>query len=62
MQKWKINHSNISKAQGSLLVPPLPPTPWALASRRDDEIRDVLEKYAYYPPEIHQNLPILPSQ
>jgi hypothetical protein len=25
------------------LVSPLPPTPWALASRRDNEIRDVLE-------------------
>ncbi len=34
------------------MVPPLPPTPWALASRRDDEIRDVLEKYAYYHPKI----------
>jgi hypothetical protein len=62
MQKRKINHSCISKAQGSKLVPPLPPTPWALASRRDNEIRDVLEKYAYYHPEIHQNMPILPSQ
>jgi hypothetical protein len=38
-----------------------PPTPWALASRRDDEIRDLLEKYAYYHPEIHQNLLILLS-
>jgi hypothetical protein len=44
------------------LVPPLPPTPWALASRRDDEIRDVLERYAYYHPEIRQKLLILPSQ
>jgi hypothetical protein len=25
------------------LVPPLPPTPWALVSRRDDEIHDVWE-------------------
>ena len=43
----KNNDSCTSKAQGSELVPPLPPTPWALASRRDDEIRDVLERYAY---------------
>jgi hypothetical protein len=54
MQKWKINDSYISKAQGSQLVPPLPPTPWALASRRDNEIRDVLERYVYYHPEIRQ--------
>jgi hypothetical protein len=62
MQKWKINDSCISKAQGSELVPPLPPTPWALASRRDNEICDVLERYAYYHPQIGQNLPIVPSQ
>ncbi len=62
MQEWKNNHSNISKAQGSQLVPPLPPTLWALLSRRDDEIRDVLERYAYYHPEIRQNLQILTSQ
>ncbi len=46
IQKWKINDSCISEAQGSELVPSLPPTPWALASRRDNEIRDVLERYA----------------
>ena len=62
MQKWKINDSYISKAQGSQLVPPLPPTPWALVSRGDDEICDVLERYAYYHLEIHQNLQIFPSQ
>jgi hypothetical protein len=56
----KSNHSNISKAQGSQLVSPLPPTPWALASRRDDEIHDVLERHAYYHPEICQILQILP--
>ncbi len=33
------------------MVPPLPPTPWALASTRNDEIHDVLERYAYYHPE-----------
>ncbi len=38
------------------MVPPLPPTPWAIAS--EDEIHDVLERYAYYHPEIRQNLPI----
>ncbi len=54
MQKWKINDSYISKAQGSQLVPPLSPTPWALASRRDDEIRDVLERYMYYHRKIRQ--------
>ncbi len=43
-KKWKINDSYISKAQGSYLVPPLPPTLWALASRRDNEIRDLLER------------------
>jgi hypothetical protein len=37
-------------------------TPWALASRRDDEIHDVLERYAYYHLEIRKNLQILPSQ
>ncbi len=58
----KNKHSNISKAQGSKLVPPLPPTPWALPSRRDNEIHDVLERDEYYHPRIHQNLPILPSQ
>jgi hypothetical protein len=55
-------HSSMSKAQGSQLVSPLPPTPWALASRRDDEICDVVERYAYYHPEIHQILQIFPSQ
>jgi hypothetical protein len=62
MQKWKSNDSYISKAQGSQLVPSLPPTPKALASRRDGEIHDVLERYAYYHSEIHQNLLILPNQ
>ena len=38
------------------MVPPLPPTPQALTPRGDDEIHDVLERYAYYHPEIHQNL------
>ncbi len=47
------------KAQGSQLAPPLPPTPWALVSRRDNKIRDVLERYAYCHPEIHQNVQIL---
>ncbi len=32
------------------MVSPLPPTPWALANRRDNDIRDVLERYAYYHP------------
>ena len=62
MQKWKINDSCISEAQGSHLVSPRPPTPWALSPGRDDEIHDVLEKYAYYHPEIHQNMPIFPNQ
>jgi hypothetical protein len=44
MKKWKSNHSNISLSKGSEMVPPLPPTPWALRPRGDDEIRDVLEK------------------
>jgi hypothetical protein len=44
------------------VVPSLPPTPWALAYRGDNEIHDVLEMYAYYHLEIHQNLQILPSQ
>ncbi len=52
MQKWKSNDANISLAQGSKLVPPLPPTHWALTSQGDDEIHDVLERYAYYHPEI----------
>jgi hypothetical protein len=37
------------------LVPPLSPTPWALTTQRDDEIRDVLEKYAPYHPVICQS-------
>ncbi len=61
-KKWKSNDSNISRAQDSQLVPPLPPTPWALTSQGDDEIRDVLVRYAYYHPEIHQIVQILPSQ
>jgi hypothetical protein len=36
------------------LAPPLSSTLWALVSGRDDEIPDVLERYAYYHPEIHQ--------
>jgi hypothetical protein len=31
-------------AQGSQLVSPSPPTPWALMSRKDNEICDVLER------------------
>jgi hypothetical protein len=62
MQKWKINDSNISLAQGSELVPPLPPTPWAFTCQGDNEIRDVVERNAYYHPEICQILQILPSQ
>jgi hypothetical protein len=56
------NDSSISKAQGIKLVSPLPPTPWALTSGRDDEIRDVLERYAYHQPEICENMLILPNQ
>ncbi len=33
------------------MVPPLPSTPWALTSQGYDEIRDVLELYAYYYPD-----------
>jgi hypothetical protein len=62
MQKWKSNDSNISLAQGRWLVAPLPPTPWALTSQGDNDIRDVLERYAYYHPEIRQILQISPSQ
>jgi hypothetical protein len=54
--------SNISLAQGSKLVPPLPPTPWAFTSQGEDKIHDVLERYAYYHPEIRQILQILLSQ
>jgi hypothetical protein len=49
MQKWKSNDSNI-------------PTPWALTPGGDDEIGDVLERHAYYHPEISQILQILPSK
>jgi hypothetical protein len=62
MQKWKSKDSYISKAQGSQLVPTLPPTPCALASRSDNKIRDVLGRYVYYHLEIRQNLRILPNQ
>jgi hypothetical protein len=44
------------------MVSPLPPTPWALTPGGDDEIHDVLERYAYYHLEIHQILQILPSK
>ncbi len=62
MQEWLIDHSCISKTQGSQLVSPLPPTPWSLTSQRDNEIHGVLEKYAKCHPEICQILQILPSQ
>ncbi len=62
MQKGKCNNSNIYSSKGSEMVPPLPPTPWALMPRGDDEIRDVLERYAYYHPETRQILQILPSK
>jgi hypothetical protein len=39
----------------------LPPTPWSLTSQRDYEVHDVLERYAYYHPEIYQILQILPG-
>jgi hypothetical protein len=39
----------MSKAQGSQLVSPLSPTPWALASGRDNEICDVLGKVCILP-------------
>jgi hypothetical protein len=61
-KKWKSNNSNISSSKGSEMVPPLPPTPRALTPRGDVEIRDVMERYAYYHPEAHQILQILPSK
>ncbi len=30
------------------MVPPLPPTPLSLTAQRDNEVRDVLKRYAYY--------------
>ena len=62
MQKGKSNNSNISSLKGSEMVPPLPPTPWAITPGGDDEIRDVLERYAYNHPETRQILQILPSK
>jgi hypothetical protein len=62
MQEWQIDHSHISRTQGCSLVPPLRPTPWSLTSQRDNEVRDVLERYAYYDLEIHQILQILPGE
>ncbi len=61
-KKEKSNNSNISLSKGSEMVPPLPPTPWALTPRGEDEIRDVLERYAYYHLETCQILQILPSK
>jgi hypothetical protein len=62
MQEWQVDHSCISTTQGCCLVPPLPPAPWSLTSQRDNEIHDVLERYAYYHPEIRQILQILPGE
>ncbi len=62
MQKGKSNNSSISLSKGSEMVPPLPPTPWVFTPRVEDEIRDVLERYAYYHPETRQILQILPSK
>ncbi len=62
MQKGKSNNSNISSSKGSEMVPSLPATPWVLMPRGDNEIRDVLERYAYYHPETRQILQILPSK
>ncbi len=60
--KVKTYHSSISTAQGSQLVSPLPPAPWPLTSQRDNEIRDVLERYAQYYLVIHQILQILQNK
>jgi hypothetical protein len=49
-------------AQSSQLVLPIPPAPWQLASQRDNEISDVLERYAQYHPVIRQILQILPNK
>ncbi len=43
-------------------LPPLPPAPWSFTPRRDNEIRYVLERYAYYHPEIRQILQVLPGE
>jgi hypothetical protein len=36
--------------------------PWPLTFQRDNEILDVLERYAQFHPEIHQILQILPNK
>ncbi len=48
MQRLQINHHSISTAWSSQLVSPLPPAPWLLTSWRNNEIHDVLERYAQY--------------
>ncbi len=44
------------------MVSPLSATPWAHASRRDDECCDVLERYAYHHPVSNKVLQGLPNQ
>jgi hypothetical protein len=48
--------------QGCCLGPPLPPAPWSLMSQRANEICGVMERYAYYHPEIRHILQILPGE
>ncbi len=62
MQEGKTNGSYISTSKSSEMVPPLPPTPWEITPGGDNEIRDVLERYAYYHLKICQSLQILPSK
>ena len=60
--RMQIDHSCISTTQCCSLVPPLPPTPWSPTSQKDNEIGVILERYAYYHPEIGQILQILPDE
>jgi hypothetical protein len=47
---------------GCQFISPLPPAPWPLTSQRENEIWDVLERYAQYHPFIRQILQILPDK
>jgi hypothetical protein len=46
----------------AVLVSPLSPAPWPLTSQRDNEICDVLERYAQYYLVKHQILQIVPNK
>jgi hypothetical protein len=45
--KMKLNHLSIYTGQGNQLVPLLPSAPYPLKSQRDNNIGEVLKRYAH---------------